>query len=185
MIAAAAATHAIAWRASTTTAKSVHWGTPDSLYIPLEREFGFTLDAAASPEMAKHVRYFTLEQDALAHSWAGERVFCNPPYGRQVARWMRKARDEAADHGALVVMLVPARTDTAWFHDIVFPFAEIRFLRGRLGYKRNGQVGRRDRRAPFASMLAIFRPGCTRQARIAEQQFTFPFSGTIRPSTLS
>lgn len=170
----AAATHAIAWKVTTTAAHSVQWGTPPAIYLPLHREFDFTLDAAAAPEMAVHVKYFTREDDALACDWTGHRVFCNPPFGRGLGKWMSKAHHEASENGVLVVMLVPARTDVAWFHDVVLKYAEIRWIRGRLGYQRNGQVTRKAR-APFASMVCIFRPWCGAADRAALPQYTFPF----------
>jgi len=171
----AAATHAIGWRVQTTAAATVDWGTPPALYLALDREFGFTIDIAADPSMAKHVRFLTKETDALGVSWRGERVFCNPPYGRQIDRWMRKGFHEASEHGALVVFLVPARTGNAWFHDYALPHAEIRFIRGRLSYQRNGQVTGRQHRCPFDSCVVIFRPGSRFQGRIEQQQLLMPF----------
>lgn len=160
MSAGAAATHGHGWNVSTTMAQTKEWGTPPALYESLDREFGFTLDAAASPDMAKHVRYFTKDTDALAQSWAGQVVFCNPPYGRHLDKWMAKARLEADEHGATVVYLVPARTGTKWFHRIVLKYAaEVRFLEGRLNYTRGG-AGRSN--APFDSMVVVFRPGLRR-----------------------
>ena len=87
--------------------------------------------------------------DKLSMPWNG-RVWCNPPYGRQVGQWVKKAY-MSAQTGALVVMLLPARTDTAWFHDYIYRRAEIRFVRGRLkfGGSRNS--------APFPSMVCVFR----------------------------
>lgn len=136
------------------------WGTPESLFNSLNREFNFTLDAAASDKNHKLPRYYTESTDGLAHSWIGERVFCNPPYSRktknnpgQVA-WIQKAFYESLK-GALVVMLLPARTGTQAFHEYILPNAEIRFLRGRLQFEDNGmQKGP----APFPSMIVIFRP---------------------------
>jgi phage N-6-adenine-methyltransferase len=172
MSASACATRAIGWRIQTTAAMADDWGTPQAIYLPLDREFDFTLDVAASPENAKHVRYLTKDVDALGASWAGERVFCNPPYGRGLERWMMKGFTEASEHGALVVFLVPARTDTRWFHDIALPHAEIRFMRGRLSYTR-GAPGRK--RAPFGSMVVIFRPWSRCEGKV-QGQLVFPFT---------
>lgn len=125
------------------------WSTPQAFFDELNREFCFSLDACALPENAKCSRYFTPEQDGLAQKWGGH-VWCNPPYGRTIGAWVRKGA-ESAGNGCVVVMLLPARTDTAWFHEYIYQKAEIRFLRGRLkfGGSRNS--------APFPSMIVIFR----------------------------
>lgn len=171
--AAAAATRSIAWRAATTPGATVEWGTPEAIYAALDTEFRFTLDAAASALNAKHVRYVAKEEDALSIPWTNERVFCNPPYGKALKAWVRKALAEASDNMALVVMLLPARTDTSWFHEVVLAHAEIRFIRGRLSYTRGGKRVK-GRRAPFGSMVAIFRPG-RRFAGTGRSQLLFPF----------
>lgn len=151
----------------------MEWGTPPAIYEALDLEFGFTLDAAASGSNAKHVRYVAKDTDALAISWEGERVFCNPPYGRALKAWCEKALLEATEHNALVVMLIPARTDVRWFHDIVLPHAEIRFIRGRLNYVHPTKTGKVFN-APFASMVAVFRPG-SRHEGSGKDQILFPF----------
>src|SRR5262245_15052963 len=111
---AAAAVRAQTWNVSTRAPIHIEWGTPPAIYMALDQEFDFTLDAAAGAHNAKHVQFFTKDTDALRASWADERVFCNPPYGRDMGAWVRKAYLEATEHGALVVMLLPARTDTKW-----------------------------------------------------------------------
>lgn len=169
---AAAAVRAHTWSVSTRDPSSVEWATPPAIYRALDLEFDFTLDAAAAEGNAKHVVRFTKDTDALRASWAAERVFCNPPYGREMGPWVQKALTEASEHGALVVMLLPARTGNAWFHDFVLPNAEIRFIRGRLGYSL--RVGARNSRAPFDSMVVIFRPGCRGQGNSTEQRL-LPF----------
>lgn len=133
------------------SSKSDTWETPRALFAALDAEFGFTLDACALPGNAKCARYYTPEDDGLAQPWHGV-TFCNPPYGRKLIHWIRKAA-ESARAGATVVCLVPARTDTSWWHDWVMPHAEVRFLRGRL-YFGPGE----DLRAPFPSAVAVFRP---------------------------
>lgn len=136
------------------------WETPADLFAELHKEFNFTIDVAASDTNHKLPRYYTKEQDGLAQSWAGETVFCNPPYSRKrkgnpgQAAWVKKAYEEA-QKGATVVLLIPARTETEAFHEYILPHAEIRFLRGRLHFEDKGQP--RDA-APFPSMLAIFKP---------------------------
>lgn len=110
------------------------WATPPELFAELEAEFHFTLDPCCSAATAKCARYFTEAEDGLAQDWAGERVFMNPPYGREIYAWTRKAR-ESAKVGTLVVGLLPASTDLAWWHDDILAVgAEVRFLRGRVRF---------------------------------------------------
>lgn len=97
------------------------WATPQAFFDELNKEFDFTLDPCATPQNAKCARYFTKEVDGLAQSWRGETVFCNPPYGRDISKWVEKAYRETLSGGAiLVVMLIPARTDTSYFHDYIY-----------------------------------------------------------------
>lgn len=132
---------------STATAE---WATPQCLFERLADRFGpFDLDPCASAENAKSARYFTIDQDGLSQPWQG-RVFMNPPYGRGIGSWLRKAHESSLS-GALVVCLVPARTDTAWWHDHAMK-GEIEFVRGRLKF------GRSNKDAPFPSAIVIFRP---------------------------
>lgn len=127
------------------------WATPQDFFDTLNAEFHFTLDACANDQNAKCPAYYTKEQDGLAQPWMGT-VWCNPPYGREIGAWIAKAYTSACIFGAVVVMLLPARTDTVWFHTWVYPYAEIRFIRGRLKF------GGSKNSAPFPSMVAIFRP---------------------------
>ena len=127
---------------------SDNWETPQDFFDALNAEFHFTLDAAASDENAKCARYFTKVQDGLAQDWTGV-VWCNPPYGREVGRWVAKAA-KSAEKGAVVVMLLPARTDTRWFHDYINGRAEVRFVKGRLKF------GGAKSSAPFPSMVVVF-----------------------------
>lgn len=129
------------------SSKTDMWETPQDFFDKLNREFHFTLDACATPENAKCGNFYSPEQDGLSLSWKG-RVWCNPPYGRQVGKWVEKAY-MSAQTGALVVMLLPARTDTAWFHDYIYRRAEIRFIRGRLKF------GGSENGAPFPSMVCF------------------------------
>ncbi len=132
------------------------WATPWPLVHELEQEFGvFELDPCATSESAKAARFFTKEQDGLGRSWEGLRVFCNPPYS-DAGIWVRKAREEAK-RGALVVMLLPVRTDRDWWHDHLQPSAEIRFQRGRQRFI--GPDGTTIGRPVFASCIAIFPRG--------------------------
>lgn len=130
------------------TSKTPEWATPRAFFDDLNREFGFTLDPCATDENAKCPSYFTKGVDGLTQDWNGM-VFMNPPYGREIGHWMRKAYQES-QRGATVVCLVPARTDTAWWHDFAVK-GEIRFIRGRLKF------GDSKNSAPFPSALVIFR----------------------------
>lgn len=81
------------------TSNTDEWATPQAFFDELDKEFAFTLDPCATPENAKCARYFTKEIDGLAQSWHGEKVFCNPPYGRDIAKWVKKAHEEVAGGG--------------------------------------------------------------------------------------
>lgn len=130
------------------------WATPQDFFDKLNAEFHFTLDPCADDMNHKCDKYFTKEQDGLNQSWGGHSVFCNPPYGRQTEKWVRKAWEESQKPETVVVMLIAARTDTKMFHDYILNRAEIRFIKGRLKF------GGSSNAAPFPSMLAIFRaPG--------------------------
>lgn len=126
------------------------WPTPQAFYDELHDEFGFTLDPCSTHDNAKTERHYTPDEDGLAQSWAGETVFMNPPYGREISKWVAKAYEEA-NAGATVVCLLPARTDTAWWHDYCAK-GEVRFVRGRLKF------GGAKTSAPFPSAVVIFRP---------------------------
>lgn len=144
-------------RATGSGASSVHfssktpeWPTPQDFFDRCHAEFGFTLDPCSTHENAKCPKHYTLEDDGLAQDWGRERVWMNPPYGREIGRWMRKAY-ESSQAGALVVCLVPARTDTHWWHEWAMK-GEIRYVRGRLKF--GGHINS----APFPSALVIMRP---------------------------
>lgn len=125
------------------------WATPQSFFDALNREFSFTLDPCSTHENAKCEKHYTKEDDGLSQSWGGQVVFCNPPYGRELPKWVKKCYDESRH--ATVVMLIPARTDTSYFHDYIYGKAEIRFIRGRLKFN-DGKQG-----APFPSMVVVYR----------------------------
>lgn len=124
------------------------WATPQDFFDKMNQEFSFETDVCALPENAKCSRYFTPEQDGLSQEWLGI-CWMNPPYGRTISQWMKKAY-ESAQGGATVVCLVPARTDTAWWHDYAAK-GEVRFIRGRLKF------GNSKNSAPFPSAIVIFR----------------------------
>ena len=128
-----------------------NWATPQDFYDELHREFDFTLDPCADTKNAKCQKYYTEEQNGLKQNWGKNRIFCNPPYGRAVGDWAEKSY-KASQGGALVVFLVPARTDTKWFHNWVYGKAELRFVKGRLKF------GNSQNSAPFPSLVAVYRP---------------------------
>lgn len=127
------------------------WSTPQAFFDSLNAEFGFNLDVCALPENTKCSRFYSPADDGLSQPWKGT-CWCNPPYGREISKWVRKAHESAQD-GATVVCLLPARTDTAWWHDYVAKAADIRFIRGRLKF------GNATHNAPFPSAVVVFRPG--------------------------
>jgi phage N-6-adenine-methyltransferase len=129
------------------------WRTPQGVFDDLHAEFGFTVDGCATTGNALLPRFWTERDEPLLRSWEGERVFINPPYGRQIRRWMEKAHTEQPH--ALVVALVPSRTDTAWWHDYVMPSAEIRFIKGRLDFGGERAAGHN---APFPSCVVVWTP---------------------------
>lgn len=133
------------------SSKTDQWSTPQDLYDKLNKEFNFTLDPCADECNHKCDKFYTKEQDGLKQDWEGETVFCNPPYGRAIKKWVKKCYDESQKRNTKGVMLIPARTDTSYFHDFIYHKAkEIRFIRGRLkfGYSNNS--------APFPSMIVVF-----------------------------
>ena len=136
------------------SSKNMNWCTPQDFYECLDNEFHFALDAAATDKPPKCRLYYTPETDGLAQSChAGGPVFCNPPNGRRTGKWVRKSFEEA-QAGFPIVLLIPARTDTAWFHDYIYGKAEIRFLRGRLRF--TDEDGNAADPAPFPSMVVVY-----------------------------
>lgn len=140
--------------------------TPWEVFEPLDRRFGFTVDAAASPRNARCERFWTRQDDGLEQSWAGERVWCNPPYSG-LAHWVRKAHEEIRAHAELVVMLLPAnRTEQGWWQDWIEPYRDGRdrrfgprteFWRGRTRFIQAGQTEiKPNERPPFGCVLAIW-----------------------------
>lgn len=133
------------------SSKTNEWATPQDFFDRLDSEFQFTLDPCATAENHKCDLYYTKEEDGLSKDWAGHRVFCNPPYGRDISNWVKYAYEQSRERETLVVMLIPARTDTRYFHDYIYGKAEIRFVKGRLKF------GDGKSPAPFPSMVVIFR----------------------------
>ncbi len=133
------------------SSKTDLWSTPQDLFDELNNEFHFTLDVCADESNRKCDKYYSKEQDGLSQPWVGT-VWCNPPYGRGIGQWVHRALF-ASVAGNTVVMLLPARTDTKWFHDYIYKRdnVEIRFIKGRLKF------GGSKNSAPFPSMIVIFR----------------------------
>lgn len=126
---------------------------PPRFFEELDAEFQFNLDPCATEDNHKCPDFFTEREDGLAQSWEGRRVFVNPPYSN-IRKWVEKAYHEGQKKGTLVVLLIPARTDTKYFHEFIYHRAEIRFIKGRLKF------GDQKNSAPFPSMLVIYRaPG--------------------------
>lgn len=132
------------------SSNSDEWSTPEDFYEKLNKEFNFTLDPCATSENHKTTKYFTKEQDGLIQNWQGNIVFCNPPYSN-IAEWVKKCYYESLKENTIVVLLIPARTDTKYFHNYILNRSEIRFIKGRLKF------GNCKNSAPFPSMVIIFR----------------------------
>ena len=130
------------------------WETPMDLFQELDREFHFTLDPCCYHRTAKCAKHYTAEDDGLSKDWSNDVVFMNPPYGREMPLWIEKAYRESLK-GATVVCLIPARTDTRIYHQIIQPHARIRFLSGRVKFLQDGKP---SNPAPFPSMICIFEP---------------------------
>ena len=131
--------------------KSDLWTTPKSLFAELNWKYKFTLDPCCTKQSALCDKYYTIEDDGLKQDWGGEIVFMNPPYGREIGKWVEKAYKESLK-GAVVVCLIPARTDTRYWHDYIFPYASgIKFLKGRLKF------GNGKNSAPFPSAIIEFK----------------------------
>lgn len=132
------------------------WCTPWAFFKEIDTEFHFDLDAAATERSAKCSNFYTPETDGLSQEWnvpPEKAVFCNPPYGRELKFWVQKAYEEA-QKGTKIVLLIPARTDTAYFHDYIYKKANIRFLRGRIKFENELEESKGS--APFPSMLVIY-----------------------------
>lgn len=138
------------------------WATPDYVFRPLDDEFHFDLDVCATDGNHRCPRYFTKEDDGLTQDWSGSVCWMNPPYGRTIGQWVRKAY-ESARGGGIVVCLLPARTDTRWWRDYVMKASELRFVSGRIRF------GDSDTGAPFPSVIAVF--GTPTTPRIVQVSF--------------
>lgn len=141
------------------TSNSDEYPTPLALFDELNAEFHFNLDPCSTDENAKCEKHYTKADNGLSKSWRGCRVFCNPPYSR-IAEWVEKCYREGTKDNTIVVLLIPSRTDTRYFHNFINHRAEIRFIKGRLKFGENANS------APFPSMIVIFRGAVTSDARM-------------------
>ena len=132
------------------SSKTNEWTTPINFYNELNKEFNFTLDPCCTKENALCQKYYTKEDNGLVKDWSNEIVFMNPPYDRNLHTWIRKAYLESLNN-AIVVCLIPARTETQYWHDFIFPYAlKILFIKGRLRF------GGSKHNAPFPSAIIVF-----------------------------
>lgn len=148
---------------------SNEWSTPDDLFDKLNAEFHFTVDAAASVENAKCPKFWTYRENGLAQDWRNERVWCNPPYGREIGKWIEKAAMAGAE---VAVLLIPARTDTKAWHQHIFGKAEVRFIQGRLKFSGGGK-NPNNWNAPFPCAVIIWGQGCS--VRISDRYLPLIF----------
>lgn len=138
------------------SSKNNNWETPQGLFNKLNGEFNFVWDLAANKSNAKCEHYFSLLDNALDHDWSNLKgnLFLNPPYGRDIKYWVMKAAKTKLDKDQKLVLLIPARTDTSYWHDYIFNQAEIRFIRGRIKFEQGGeQIGA----APFPSAIVVYK----------------------------
>lgn len=131
------------------SSESEEWATPQELFDKLNAEFNFSLDVCATAENRKCNAFFSKDQNALTKEWAGV-CWMNPPYGRKIGEWVKKAFNTSVAGGGTIVCLLPARTDTRWWHNYCIR-GEVRFIRGRLKF------GEQKNSAPFPSAIVIFR----------------------------
>lgn len=133
------------------SSKSNDWSTPQDFFNELNDEFHFDIDLCADESNHKCDKYFSISDNSLEQDWEGFTGFCNPPYGKEIKDWVRKAYYEGRKPNTTIVMLIPARTDTVYFHKYIYNKAEIRFIKGRLKF------GDSKNSAPFPSMVVIYK----------------------------
>ena len=136
------------------SSKTEMWATPQDFFDKMNEQYNFSLDVCAIPDNAKCANFFTPEIDGLKQEWKGT-CWMNPPYGREIGKWVAKAYEEAVEKkNCIVVALLPARTDTRWFHDYIYMMygVEVDFIKGRLKF------GDGKNSAPFPSMVVVFKP---------------------------
>lgn len=135
------------------SSEDLSWETPQWLFDILNDEFNFTLDVCAVEATAKCERYFSPSEDGLSQEWTGI-CFMNPPYGREIGKWIKKAYEESRKDNCIVVALIASRTDTRYWHDYVMKAKEVRLIKGRLVFGQPGKVNVDP--APFPSAVVVF-----------------------------
>ena len=130
------------------SSKTDLWYTPQDFFKKYDDVYKFETDVCATDDNAKCAKYYTEEMDGLSQEWRGV-CWMNPPYGRTIGKWMKKAYESSLE-GATVVCLVPARTDTNWWHDYAMK-GDIEFIKGRLKF------GGSKNSAPFPSAVVVFK----------------------------
>ena len=133
------------------SSRTDEWSTPQDLFDVLNEKYHFDLDPCADTFNHKCELYYTKEEDGLKRPWEGHNVYCNPPYGREIGKWVQRGYEQSKLPNTSVVMLLPARTDTKWFHEFIYGKGEITFLKGRLKF------GNSRNSAPFPSMIVVFK----------------------------
>lgn len=131
------------------SSKRQDWATPQDFFNILNKEFNFTLDPCCTKKTAKCKKFYTPKENGLKQDWGGEIVFVNPPFGREQASWIKKCYEESLKPNTLIVMLIPARTDTRAFHNYIYHKSKIRFIKGRLKF------GGSNNPAPFPSIIVL------------------------------
>ena len=129
------------------SSNSDEWFTPQNFFDEINKEFNFTLDVAATVDNTKCKKFFTIKDNGLIQNWEGV-IWCNPPYS-DIKLWVEKAYNESLK-GTKIVLLIPVRTDTKYFHSFIYNKAELRFIKGRLKFSDSRNS------APFPSMLVIY-----------------------------
>ncbi|GKT04406.1 DNA N-6-adenine-methyltransferase [Furfurilactobacillus entadae] len=137
------------------TSNKDDWETPQKMFDELNQKYNFTTDLAARSDNAKCAEFITPEQDSLSTDWTKipGNLFLNPPYGRDLRKWVQKAYQSSLDRDGKIVLLIPSRTDTSYWHDFIFNKAKITFLRGRLKFEIGGEAGQP---APFPSAIVVY-----------------------------
>lgn len=138
------------------SSEKMNWETPVGLFSKLDNVFHFTLDVSASETNTKCSKFYSIKEDGLNQSWeqSDGGVWCNPPYGREISKWVEKAYKESIKHGTTIVLLIPARTDTKYFHDFIYGKSDIFFIKGRLKFLDENK--KEQNSAPFPSMLVVY-----------------------------
>jgi len=136
------------------SSNSNEWATPQDFFDKLDEKHNFTLDPCANKTNAKCKKYYTQKDDGLTKDWEGETVFVNPPYGRELKHWVKKAYLESRKNNTTVVLLCPSRTDTQYFHDYMMKASELHFIKGRIKFENNNKA---NNSAPFPSVIAVFK----------------------------